>query len=171
MCFPLRFSHPPSFGIKVHISPNEGAVPVAPMAERFGVDWSFQRPAGSAFGLVAFSDELQCDVDDHVLLAAHVAGFPDALQDLVGGDLAALRGPLGVQQEAGVDARVALGDRAAVGEGETVQEKGRTTSAAASAPCTSTPVGMPSRSKVATSTSVVDDFQGRQDEGPRSPAG
>ena len=53
--------------------------------------------------------QLERDVDDHVLLAADVAGLADALQDLVRRDLVALSRPLRVQQEAGVDAGVALG--------------------------------------------------------------
>src|SRR5580693_8915252 len=54
--------------------------------------------------------ELKGDVDDHVFLAADVAGLADTLQDLVGGDAVAGGGALGVQQEAVVDPGVALGD-------------------------------------------------------------
>jgi hypothetical protein len=59
----------------------------------------------------------------HVFLAAYVAGLADPLQDLVGGHLVALRGPLGMQQEAGVHARVPLGDRAAVRERQPRNER------------------------------------------------
>ena len=66
---------------------------------------------------VALLRELECDVDEHVLLAADVAGLPRALEDLVGRDAVALGGVLGVQQERRVDAGPALHDRGAVGLG------------------------------------------------------
>src|SRR5580700_3654175 len=60
--------------------------------------------------------EADGDVDDHVLLAADVAGLADLLQDLVGRDAIALGRALGVQQKAAVDAGVTLDDRGPVGE-------------------------------------------------------
>jgi hypothetical protein len=59
--------------------------------------------------------QVEGDVDDHVFLAADVAGLAGALQDGVSGDAIALGGAFGVQQEAGVDAGVALDDRGPVG--------------------------------------------------------
>src|SRR5215475_10720827 len=58
------------------------------------------------------------DVDDHVFLAADVTGFANLLEDLVCRHAVALRGALGVQQEAAVDAGVALDHRGPVGERE-----------------------------------------------------
>ena len=43
--------------------------------------------------------KLEGYVDDHVLLAADVAGVPHALEDLVGWHAVALRRPLGMEQE------------------------------------------------------------------------
>ena len=56
------------------------------------------------------------DVDDHVLLAAHVAGLADLPQDLVRGHPVPIGRPLGVQQERVVDAEPALHDRRPVGD-------------------------------------------------------
>lgn len=56
--------------------------------------------------IVLLALQLQGDVDDHVLLPADVASLADPLQDGVCGNLVALSGPFGVQQEAGVDPSV-----------------------------------------------------------------
>src|SRR6188768_3872781 len=70
--------------------------------------------AASAYAVraqVTLLRELQRDVDQHVLLAADVAGLTRALEDLVGRHVVALGRVLGVQQERRVDAGPALHDR------------------------------------------------------------
>jgi hypothetical protein len=60
--------------------------------------------------------DLDRDVDDHVFLAADVSGFADALQDLVCRYSVAGGCAFGVQQEARVNAGIALHDRRPVGD-------------------------------------------------------
>ena len=74
---------------------------------------------------------------------------PTSLQDLVRRDAVALGGPLGVQQEAGVDARRSPSDqRRAVERRQLACMIGRddVLGGVERSPCTSTPVAMPSRS-------------------------
>src|SRR4051812_38973702 len=110
--------------------------------------------AGSDRVQVALLRELERDVDQHVLLAADVAGLAGALEDLVRRYAVALGGVLGVQQERRVDTCPALDDGGAVGLGPARQVGRTTSSAASSTPPTSTPVSTPRWSKVAARTSV-----------------
>ena len=68
------------------------------IAPRRRPSWGRTGARGAAGGSGA-SGELHRDVDDHVLLTAHVAGAADLLEDAVGGHAVALGRALGVDEE------------------------------------------------------------------------
>src|SRR5664279_5976566 len=98
--------------------------------------------------------QIDGDVDDHVLLATHVAGLAHPTQDLVRRDAVAIGGALRVQQERVVDPEPALHDRRPIGHRQPVIIGLTISSAAASTPSTSTPVGTSRLSKTAARLSV-----------------
>src|SRR5580698_1084169 len=86
-----------------------------------------RRPApGTSYGRarrLSLADQLQRNVDQHVLLPADVSVLRHALEDVMDGYAVTLSRVLGVEQEAGIDTGVSLHDRGPVGPRQPGQER------------------------------------------------